>query len=75
MHACGHDVHMAVAVGTAKELINSKNKWSGTLMVIFQPAEEVGQGSAKMLEEGLFDKFPRPDFNLAFMLVPFLQGK
>ena len=52
MHACGHDVHMAVAVGTAKELINSKSKWSGTLMVIFQPAEEVGQGSAKMLEEG-----------------------
>ena len=75
MHACGHDVHMAVAVGTAKELINSKNKWSGTLMVIFQPAEEVGQGSAKMLEEGLFDKFPRPDFNLALHVGSFPAGK
>ena len=75
MHACGHDVHMAVAVGTAKELINSKSKWSGTLMVIFQPAEEVGQGSAKMLEEGLFDKFPRPDFNLALHVGSFPAGK
>ena len=65
MHACGHDVHMAVAVGTAKELLRNKNKWSGTLMVIFQPAEERGQGSARMLEEGLFEKFPRPDYNLA----------
>ena len=65
MHACGHDVHMAVAVGAAKELLKNKNKWSGTLMVIFQPAEERGQGSARMLEEGLFEKFPRPDYNLA----------
>ena len=65
MHACGHDVHMAVAIGTAKELLRNKNKWSGTLMVIFQPAEERGQGSARMLEEGLFEKFPRPDYNLA----------
>lgn len=65
MHACGHDVHMAVAVGTAKELLRNKNKWSGTLMVIFQPAEERGQGSARMLKEGLFEKFPRPDYNLA----------
>jgi hippurate hydrolase len=65
MHACGHDIHMAVAFGTAKELINNRNKWSGTLMIIFQPAEERGQGSAKMLEEGLFEKFPRPDYNLA----------
>ncbi|MBL08631.1 MAG: peptidase M20 [Rhodobiaceae bacterium] len=65
MHACGHDVHMAVAIGTAKELLRNKNKWAGTLMVIFQPAEERGQGSARMLEEGLFEKFPRPDYNLA----------
>ena len=64
MHACGHDMHMAVAVGTAKELIKRKSEWSGTLMIIFQPAEEVGQGSAKMLKEGLFEKFQRPDFNL-----------
>ena len=65
MHACGHDVHMAVAVGTAKQLLTNKEKWSGTLMMIFQPAEERGQGSARMLEEGLFERFPRPDYNLA----------
>ena len=65
MHACGHDVHMAVAVGTAKQLLKNKEKWSGTLMIIFQPAEERGQGSARMLEEGLFERFPRPDYNLA----------
>ena len=75
MHACGHDMHMAVAVGTAKELIKRKSDWSGTLIIIFQPAEEVGQGSAKMLKEGLFEKFPRPDFNLALHVGSLPAGK
>ena len=65
MHACGHDIHMSVLIGTAQNLISMKNKWSGTLMLILQPAEEVGQGSLAMLEDGLFERFPRPDFNLA----------
>ena len=65
MHACGHDIHMSVLIGTAKNLISMKNSWSGTLMLVLQPAEEVGQGSLAMLEDGLFERFPRPDFNLA----------
>ena len=65
MHACGHDIHMSVLIGTAKNLISMKNSWSGTLMLVLQPAEEVGQGSQAMLEDGLFERFPRPDFNLA----------
>jgi hippurate hydrolase len=65
MHACGHDIHMTVAMGTAAEMINNKDLWSGTLIVILQPGEEVSQGAIAMLEEGLFTKFPRPDYNLA----------
>lgn len=65
MHACGHDIHMAVLIGSANELIERSKEWSGTLIMILQPAEEVGQGSLAMLRDGLFEKFPRPDFNLA----------
>ena len=65
MHPSGHDIHMSVLIGTAKNLISMKEGWSGTLMLVLQPAEEVGQGSLAMLEDGLFEKFPRPDFNLA----------
>lgn len=65
MHACGHDVHMTVFVGTARRLISNKDKWSGTLVMIGQPAEERSGGAKAMLAEGLFTKFPRPDYNLA----------
>ena len=65
MHACGHDIHMTVAMGTAQEMVANKDLWSGTLIVILQPGEEVSQGAIAMLEEGLFTKFPRPDYNLA----------
>ena len=65
MHACGHDIHMTVAMGTAAEMIANKDLWSGTLIVILQPGEEVSQGAIAMLEAGLFTKFPRPDYNLA----------
>ena len=75
MHACGHDIHMAVAVGTAKKMIESRENWSGTLIVIFQPAEEVGQGSLGMINAGLFEKFPRPDFNLALHVGSLPAGK
>jgi hippurate hydrolase len=65
MHACGHDVHMACAVGTARLLNQLKDKWAGTLILIGQPAEERGGGARAMLADGLFNRFPRPDFCLA----------
>jgi len=65
MHACGHDVHMTVLVGTARELARQRAAWRGTLILIGQPAEERGLGAKAMLDDGLFDRFPRPDFNLA----------
>jgi hippurate hydrolase len=65
MHACGHDVHMSVFVGTARQMVQRLDDWQGTLMMIGQPAEERSGGAKAMLAEGLFEKFPRPDFNLA----------
>ena len=65
MHACGHDVHMTVLVGAAQYLIQNRSDWSGTLMLILEPAEEVSGGARNMIKDGLFTRFPRPDFNLA----------
>ena len=65
MHACGHDIHMTSVMGAAMELSDDREAWSGTLIVIFQPAEETVQGAPAMLADGLFTRFPRPDYNLA----------
>lgn len=65
MHACGHDVHMTVLIGTAEKLVAQKDDWKGTLVLVLQPAEELGQGARAMLADGLFKRFPRPDYNLA----------
>ena len=65
MHACGHDVHMTSWVGTARNLIENKDDWSGTLVMIAQPAEELGLGAKAMIEDGLYQDFPLPDYNLA----------
>jgi hippurate hydrolase len=65
MHACGHDMHMACWVGTARVLAAMKDRWRGTLVMIGQPAEEIGAGARHMLEAGLFKNFPRPDYCLA----------
>ena len=65
MHACGHDIHMTAFIGTARRLTDNKDQWSGTLIMIGQPAEERSGGAKAMLKDGLFEKFPRPDYNLA----------
>ena len=64
MHACGHDMHMTCWVGTARVLAGMKKNWRGTLVFIGQPAEEVGAGARKMIADGLFKRFPRPDYCL-----------
>jgi hippurate hydrolase len=65
MHACGHDMHMTCWVGTAGVLAGMRDRWHGTLVFIGQPAEETGAGAKAMLEDGLFKRFPRPDYCLA----------
>ncbi len=66
MHACGHDTHVATWLGTARRLAAMKDQWSGTVVMVLQPAEEVGQGAKAMLADGLFTRFPKPDYLLAF---------
>lgn len=61
MHACGHDIHMASWIGAARRLSSMKGLWSGTLVMIAQPAEEIGLGALAMLEDGLYTRFPKPD--------------
>ncbi len=74
MHACGHDLHMAVWVGTLLTLTEMKDSWRGTLLAVAQPAEEVSKGALAMLRDGLFRRFPVPDYALAFHVNPDLEA-
>lgn len=65
MHACGHDIHMTNMLGAARYLASHRDQWQGTLIVLFQPAEERGAGAKAMLADGLLLRFPRPDFAVA----------
>jgi len=66
MHACGHDIHMTSWVGAARRLAATKDRWSGTLVMILQPGEETGEGAKAMLADGLYTRFPKPTHAIAF---------
>lgn len=70
MHACGHDIHMTNVLGTARYMATHRDQWHGTLMIIGQPAEEKGEGAKAMLEDGLFERFPKPDYAIALHVDP-----
>lgn len=74
MHACGHDVHMASLIGTAAVMAHSKDTWHGTLIFVGQPAEETISGAKKMVEDGLFTRFPNPDVAVALHVMNLLPA-
>jgi amidohydrolase len=76
MHACGHDVHITSLVGTARNMSARKDEWSGTLMLLVQPAEERGMGARAMRDDGIWERFGKPDYALAFHVwSPDVAGK
>ncbi len=74
MHSCGHDVHMTTWLGTARAMAQHKNQWKGTLMLIGQPAEEIGAGAKLMLDAGLYEKFGVPDYGIGLHSNPTIKA-
>jgi hippurate hydrolase len=74
MHSCGHDIHMTTWLGTARAMVKMKDQWKGTLMLIGQPAEEIGAGARMMLTNGLYEKFGVPDYAMALHASPTIQA-
>ncbi|MGW7680526.1 amidohydrolase [Kribbella sp. NPDC054772] len=74
MHACGHDMHAACLVGAANLLVRSRESWRGTVLVVFQPAEELAVGARNMVDDGLFERFPKPQIVLGQHVGPLPAG-
>src|SRR5690242_17897517 len=74
MHACGHDMHVAWLAGATAVLADARDDWHGTLMAVFQPAEETAAGARGMIDDGLFDRFPKPDVILGQHVMPAPAG-
>ena len=69
MHACGHDVHTTMIIGMGQMLVDLKKHWRGTVVLVAQPAEEIGKGAKAMIDDGLFERFPKPDVCLALHVM------
>ncbi len=74
MHACGHDMHVSALIGALERLVATREEWTGTIVAVFQPAEEYGAGSQAMIADGVLDRFPRPDIVLGQHVTPLPAG-